>query len=112
MTSAVWNVPPRTPRWIQLALGATLVFNLLDLLATIAYVDTGLAVEANPVMAVALCLGYAPFALCKLSLVSAGVMVLWKHRARLLARVGSITVCAAYSCVIAYHTAWGSVLLR
>jgi len=91
-------------------LALTLVLNLVDLVATLFFVEGGYAVEANPLMARLLELGAAPFALGKLLLVTAGVLVLWRYRARLLSQVGSVAVCAVYASLGVYHAV--GVLLR
>lgn len=92
-------------------MGLTVILNVGDLLATIVYIDGGFAEEANPIMAAALRLGYAPFAVLKISLVSAGVLVLSRHRRHLLARMGTVAVTTAYGLVMLYHTSWSAVLL-
>ena len=90
-------------RWVSLTLAGVLLLNLFDLVATVFFVTAGYAEEANPVMATFLELGAPGFALAKLGLVSAGVWVLWRHRERLLARLGSVGALAVYVGVGIFH---------
>jgi hypothetical protein len=90
-------------RWLERILGATLVFNLIDMILTLLVVTTDIAVEANPVMATFLSRSPVEFSLAKLALVSMGVWVLWQHRHRRLAMLGSLAVFTAYLLTIVYH---------
>lgn len=105
-----------TPRprihWIAVLLGLTLVFNLVDLCATLVFVGLGYAEEANPLMSSLLELGPPVFAAAKLSIVSLGVYVLWRFRHLPVARLGSVTVTAAYALLIGYHASWAETLAR
>jgi hypothetical protein len=91
------------PTWLRRLLEATLVFNLVDAIVTLWVVSSGIATEANPLMARALERGPVAFAICKLGVVSLGVLVLWRERARRLAVVGAVAVFAVYLLVMAYH---------
>jgi hypothetical protein len=91
------------PRWLKAILAATLVFNLLDLVLTMIVVLAGVATEANPVMAYFLDAGTVPFALVKLTLVSVGVLMMWRERHRPLAVWGSVFVFCVYSLVMLCH---------
>jgi hypothetical protein len=93
----------RRGQWVKGLLASTLVLNLLDTILTLLVVMLGLAVEANPVMAAILERSPATFGVLKVALVSAGVLVLWQYRGRLLARVGSGVSFAAYALVALYH---------
>ena len=90
-------------RHIHAILSATLCLNLWDLMLTLAIVLSGLAIEANPVMADPLSASPLAFSIAKLTMVSAGVFVLWSNRHHLWARAGSIAVFTAYLCVGLYH---------
>lgn len=102
-SSAPWGL--RVPRTgsLEPLLAACLLWNLIDLVATLFEVECGLAVEANPVMSVAIGASPVLFALVKLALVSAGVALLWHYRERAAAVVGALGVFAVYSGVVAYH---------
>ncbi len=91
------------PLNIEPLLALTIVWNLVDLIATVFVVEAGLAIEANPLMDLALRVGVVPFALIKLSLVSLGVYFLWCHRERHLSVLGAVAIFFVYSLVVAYH---------
>jgi hypothetical protein len=92
-------------------LGATLIFNLIDLVLTLCVVLCGLAAEANPVMANLLAAGPIPFAIAKMALVSTGVLFLWKERARPIAKAGGAFVFTVYGALMVYHLQSVRVLL-
>lgn len=93
----------RRVRTLKGLLVGTLVFNLLDLILTLAVVLTNIAEEANPVMAELLRLGPLPFSLAKLALVSLGVGLIWRHRHRPVAIFAGGVACAAYTAVMFVH---------
>lgn len=77
--------------------------NLLDGIFTLAAVQVGAAAEANPLMELPLELGSVWFIIAKTGLVSAGVLMLWRARHRLLAHGGLIALTLFYAAVLAYH---------
>ncbi len=91
------------PRIFQAVLGGTLVLNGLDAALTILVVGSGAATEANPLMDELLAQSPLLFAIVKLSLVSLGVLLLWRLRERPLAWAGSVGVLAAYAGVMLQH---------
>ncbi|MCA9602508.1 MAG: DUF5658 family protein [Polyangiales bacterium] len=93
----------RRVRALKGLLVGTLLFNLLDLVLTLVVVLTGLAIEANPVMAEALDAGPLPFSLVKLALVSMGVWIIWRYRHRPAAVFAGGAVFAAYVFVLFVH---------
>ena len=82
---------------------AVVILNLLDALFTMVYTHAGYAAEANPLMAVALASTPVVFVAAKLSLVSLGVLLLWRVRDRKLAAVALVASAATYALVVAYH---------
>ncbi len=100
------------PRWIGGLLGLTCALNVLDVLATLFFVEGGYATEANPLMASLLALGPAPFAAAKIALVSACAWILWRHASHELAKLGSVVVCSAYSMLAMLHLGWMHALAR
>ena len=83
--------------------GAILVLNLLDAIFTLILVTAGLAVEANPLMETALSRSPILFMLAKMSLVSLGILFLYRmrhHRFAAMAIIGSAVV---YLAVVVYH---------
>ena len=82
---------------------AVVVLNLLDALFTIFYTKGGYASESNPLMQVALASSPVLFVIAKLSLVSLGVLLLWRARHHRLAAGGLFVGAAAYALIIVYH---------
>lgn len=82
---------------------ALLIMNLLDGVLTLAAVQAGAASEANPLMELPLSLGSVWFIAAKTGLVSAGVLMLWRARQRLLAHAGLVALTLVYAGVVAYH---------
>jgi hypothetical protein len=70
---------------------------------TIIWVTTERAVEYNPLMALLLSIHPALFMSIKCALVSAGAIVLLRHRDNILATLSLATVCAVYVMVLFHH---------
>lgn len=85
------------------AAGFVVVLNLFDAMFTLLYTRSGLATEANPLMDQVLAASPVLFMLAKLSLVSLGVLVLWRLREHRTARFGLVGASAAYTLLLAYH---------
>ncbi len=97
---APWRVPG-----FGIAL-AILILNLLDALFTLAFLQLGLAEEANPLMSLVYRSSPLGFVLVKLAMVQLGVMILqMNHRVRLAqyALNAGVTI---YVCIVAYHLAF------
>jgi len=90
-------------RWMGGLLIAIMIFNLIDLFATIIFLQTGLVYEANPFMSAVLNVGSIPFAAYKIIIVSMGLWFLWKCRRYQLATCGIIITCLAYFGVVLNH---------
>ncbi|HEU0036535.1 MAG TPA: DUF5658 family protein [Kofleriaceae bacterium] len=89
---------------LTLAAGAAvIVLNLLDAIFTIIYTRTGVAVEGNPLMNEVLLSSPVLFMIAKLTLVSLGVLVLWRLRHHRAAAFGLVATSTAYFVLIAYH---------
>ena len=91
------------PKMLERFAVAILVLNLLDAVFTLVLVTAGVAVEANPLMETALARSPLAFMLAKLTLVSLGILFLYRmrhHRFAALALIGSAIV---YAGVVAYH---------
>jgi hypothetical protein len=80
-----------------------LVSNALDATLTLCAIEFGDAVEANPLMEVLLAKGPLVFVVVKHLLVSLGLMLLWRFRARPLARAGVWAVLPVYPALLAYE---------
>ncbi|MEJ7600327.1 MAG: DUF5658 family protein [Kofleriaceae bacterium] len=79
------------------------ILNLLDAIFTLCYTHSGVASESNPMMQVALAAHPVLFVLAKISLVSLGVLLLWRMRHVRAAAFGLIGTTAAYSLLLLYH---------
>jgi len=89
--------------WPALLLACTVLLNLVDAIATLVAVHFGSAVEANPLMAHLVQQTPILFMMAKLSLVSFGVVLLWRLRERRLARFATVVAMAAYAAVLLIH---------
>jgi hypothetical protein len=92
--------------WANDALRGILVLNGMDAIATLLWIHLGLATEANPLLTALAHQQPVAFVATKLALVSLGVLLLVRHRARRLARVAAATGCAVYTLVCAYHVSF------
>jgi hypothetical protein len=80
-----------------------ILFNVLDGMMTIAWVGSGRATEANPLMELLIQIHPVLFMATKILLVGLGALLLWRFRDRALA-VGSLYLCvAAYLLLMLYH---------
>lgn len=82
-----------------------LLGNLLDGVFTFAYLQCGVACEANPVMRWFYAASPLAFMLFKLSCVQLGLLVLWMHRSRATAAIGVRVTAGLYTAIVAYHFA-------
>ncbi len=83
-----------------------LILNLFDALATLGWIEAGLATEANPVMAGALEGGPAAFILSKVALVTLAAALLWRFRKQAFARIALIPVGLLYALVAGSHVGY------
>lgn len=93
----------RGAEWLTYLLGAIFALNVLDALATVFWVSSGLAYEANPLMAELLQVHPGLFALGKLTLVGLGLSLLWRHRDHLLSALSTVVLTVVYLGVVLYH---------
>ena len=94
---------PDAPRFILGAGAVIVILNLIDAIFTIIYTRTGLAVESNPLMDKVLVSSPVLFMAAKLTLVSLGVLVLWRLRHHRAARLGLFATSTAYTVLLGYH---------
>ena len=85
------------------AVAAVLVLNVLDGAFTVAFLQLGVAEEANPLMRLAYEQSPLGFMLVKLSVVHAGVALLWLGRENPAARRALLGAVVLYAGIIAYH---------
>ena len=96
---------------LKILVGALIVLNMLDGVLTIGWIQSGRAVEANPLMDILLGIHPVLFMLIKLLLVCLGVSLLWRLRTNTTA-VFSIHLCfIAYSFIFLYHVGGGVIQL-
>lgn len=91
-------------------LGLIFILNGLDAIATIAWLQMGIAREANPFMDQLIALHPAFFVTLKLSLVGLGVALLSRYREHRMARGASYALFMTFSLLICYHIAGGILL--
>ncbi len=89
--------------WLWTAVTAVLLLNLGDAIFTMVWVHSGVATEANVLLADLVERNAVGFAAAKCMLVSLGLLLLWRQRRRRLAAFGIGLVCVAYSCLLIYH---------
>lgn len=91
-------------------LALVLVLNLIDLTATITWIQLGLAEEVNPFMDYLLQIHPLLFALVKIVLVSTAVMILWRFRDHGATHVASGLALTLYMGTYVMH-AYGAVIV-
>ena len=91
------------PKAFERALGGVLVLNVLDALFTVGWVYSGVATEANPLMAGALGFGPGWFIASKVALVTLAVGLLWRRRDAAFARAALIPPALLYAFVMGGH---------
>jgi len=87
---------------LKILLVSTLLFNVVDVIVSTYLIYYGAVDEANPVMEMYLGLGIIPFIMAKVVLVGGGCVILWRHRERFLARVGTYLVFSYYLSLMGY----------
>ncbi|MEM6995635.1 MAG: DUF5658 family protein [Myxococcota bacterium] len=90
-------------RWLRAIVFAVLVLNLADAVLTLLWVQLGVATEANLLLEGVLARSAVLFMVVKLSLVSLGLGLLWRQRARPLAVFGIALVFCAYATLLVHH---------
>ncbi|MCH6581508.1 MAG: DUF5658 family protein [Gammaproteobacteria bacterium] len=98
-------------QWLDGIVKTVIVLNLLDILFTLAWVGFGHVEEANLLLIDLVRDHPILFVLAKISLVSLGSFLLWKHRSHPLAVVGIFLVFGLYYYVLLYHLRFTSVVV-
>ncbi|MEM6960448.1 MAG: DUF5658 family protein [Myxococcota bacterium] len=93
----------RRPSWVTRVLGAVMIFNLIDLALTVGLVTLDLAEEANPLMAVMLDIHPGLFGITKLTMVSAGVLIMERYSRLPIAQAGAVTAFGVYISLMIWH---------
>lgn len=89
--------------WLDGLIVAIIVLNVLDAIFTLAWVQSGLAEEANAFMRDLAHEQALFFVVAKVALVSLGCFVLWRRRTHPLAVVSIFVAFAAYYLVLLLH---------
>jgi len=90
-------------RWLRGVLFAVLALNLADALLTLHWVSSGMAVEANPLLAELVVESPVLFVVTKMSLVALGSLLLWRNRHRASAVVAIFAAFIVYYLLLLYH---------
>jgi len=106
-----WIGTPQQFRWLLAIVKVVLGLNLLDVIFTLTWINSGLAREANPLLAQIVQQHPLGFALVKLGLVTGGSWLLWRYRYRPLAVVGIFAVFLVYYLVLLYHIGYLSFVV-
>ncbi len=88
-------------------LGSIFIFNVLDAIATVAWVYKGAAREGNPLMEWLIELHPVLFITLKLLLVGMGLFVLARFREHRMARGAAYALFCAFTLLLIYHIAGG-----
>ena len=87
-----------------------LVLNVFDAVLTLIWVETGIAYEANPLMAGPLEGSPLGFMVIKMTLVALSIGLIWRLRERRAARTAMIPVALLYAFVAGGHVGYALVL--
>jgi len=99
-------------RWLHGVVCGVLVLNLCDAVFTLFWVWSGVATEANELMADWITASPVGFVVIKLGLVSLGTWTLWYRRHHPLAVVGIFAAFVVYYWILAIHADFIGILLR
>lgn len=92
------------PRAVQPSLVlAILLFNLADAICTMAWIEAGIAEEANLFMEWLINRGFGVFVVVKMAIVVIGLAILWTHKHRKLASVGLFSLTTVFAVLMLYH---------
>jgi len=104
---------PHQYQWLKGIVAAVFLMNLADGMLTLYWLQTGRAVESNPLMAALIAIDPALFMVVKMALVVMGTALLWRFRFRASAVLGMFLVFFVYYAILIYHlSALGLPLVR
>jgi len=89
--------------WLAWIVKAVIVLNLLDSIFTLIWINTGPATEANVFLKNLTDHNPVVFMLVKISLVSLGLILLWRYRRHPVAVAGLLLAFATYSIILLFH---------
>lgn len=99
-------------RWLNGIIKTVIVLNLIDAIFTLFWVHAGLAEEANILLKDLINNNPVVFVIVKITLVSLGTFLLWRHRKRSLAVIGIFSVFLIYYFVLLYHLKYSNLLIH
>ena len=91
---------------VRKSLKSLVILNLYDAICTFIWVTSGLAKEANPLMATLLDLSPFSFMVTKIVLVNLGIWLIWQNAEHKLAKITTIPALLLYSFVSIKHTVY------
>tara|TARA_B100000427_G_scaffold250125_1_gene213350 strand:- start:119 stop:448 length:330 start_codon:yes stop_codon:yes gene_type:complete len=91
---------------LKKSLKCLVVLNLYDAICTFVWVTSGLAEEANPLMATLLDLSPLYFMLVKMTLVNFGIWLIWQNQQHVFAKFATIPAFVLYALVALKHTVY------
>lgn len=94
---------PGQPLWLKGVIGAILLFNVLDGMFTLLWVESGLARESNPLLVHLVENDPWLFVGVKFIVVTLGIWLLWRLRHHRLAIFSLFLAFLAYYWVLIYH---------
>ena len=97
------DVPRVSERNTGISLRLLFIFNLIDAFLTVMWVNAGIAIEANPLMAAAMTYGMSFFVLVKVSIVSFAIAILWYTRKNKMSGWASLFSASAMGFLVLYH---------
>jgi len=104
---------PHQFQWLKGIIVAVFLMNLADGMLTLYWMQAGLAVESNPLMAALIAIDPALFMVVKMALIVMGTSLLWRFRFRASAVLGMFLVFFVYYGILIYHlSALGLPLVR
>ena len=98
-------LPKISEKVVAISLRLLFLFNLVDAFLTVIWVNSGIAVEANPLMAYAMTYGMTFFVLIKITTVVFAIAILWSTRKHLGSRIAAVGCSFAMGCLVLYHVA-------
>ena len=98
-------------RWLNGIILAIVILNIFDLLFTLVWAQLGVMREINALMEQLVYARPALFALVKITLVSLGLILMWRYRRHPFSVVGLFSIFTVYYSVFLHHLRFASLLV-
>ena|SRR5256885_13501640 len=105
------SLPAAESREFLIAEAMLVLFNAIDAIFTVTWLCTGLACEANPILAAAWHFSPALFVALKSLLIHGGTVILHRARHHPGARTAMFSASALYAGIVAWHLLHASLLV-